>query len=156
MDQLKAYDLVNHQILSKKLAAIRLDGHALKFMNSYWSDRQQSVYIEGKYSYPLHIGPRSVIQGSGLSSILYIIFTPDLPLIHEESLIPIASIKESSNPDSLTYVNDNFVLVKQKPNTTLQESLDSAIKQKLKTTWLRTKTKPTWSSSPVTNTSEKL
>ena len=127
MDQSKTYDLVDHKILTKKLKAIGLDNLSLQFMSSYISNRQQTVYIEGKYSYPLHIGPRSVIQGSGISSILYMIFTMDLPLIHEETNTSIPNILESSNPDSLTYIDDNFVLVKKKPNHTLQESLDITI-----------------------------
>ena len=127
MDQSKAYDLVDHAILIKKLEAIGLDEMSIKFMKTYLSDREQTVYIEGKFSYPLHIGPRSVIQGSALSSILYIIFTMDLPLIHEEEMLSISNLQESKNPDSITYVDDNFVHVKQMSNSTLQESLDAAI-----------------------------
>ena len=38
----------------------------------------------------------------------------------------IEEIEASTNPDSITYVDDNFVLVKNQPKPSLQESLDNA------------------------------
>ena len=79
MDQSLAYDLVDHAILLQKMEAIGLDKHSMKLMQSYLENRTQSVQVETFTSPPLHAGPRSVIQGSALSCILYIIFTLDLP-----------------------------------------------------------------------------
>ena len=132
MDQSKSYNLVDHPILLLKLKALGLDFHAIKFMETYLNNRIQSVYIEGKYSYPLHIVSRSVIQGSGLSSILYLIFTLDLPLIHQQQTTPIPLILTSDTPDSVTYIDDNFILVRKQAGLTIQESLDNTI-QKVET-----------------------
>ena len=38
MDQSKAYDLVDHQILLRKLDSLGLDNLSLKFMESYLTD----------------------------------------------------------------------------------------------------------------------
>ena len=127
MDQSMAYDLVDHQILVKKLEAIGLDPNSTKLMKSYLENRQQSVYLEGYNSYPLTTGPRSVVQGSGLSCILFLIFTLDLPLIFYEEKITIQEIDDSTSPDSTTYIDDNFVMVKEKPNEDLQTTLNNTI-----------------------------
>ena len=127
MDQSKTYDLVDHPILLLKLKALGLDEHAIKFMDTYLNNRIQSVYIEGKYSYPLHTGCRSVIQGSGLSNIMYLIFILDLPLIHQEQVLSIPLILKSDNPDSVTYIDDNFILVKKQEALSIQDSLNNTI-----------------------------
>ena len=123
IDQSMAYDLVDHPILLQKLDKIGLDQHSLNLMKSYLDQCQQAVYLEGQTSPILNTGPRSVVQGSGMSCILLLIFTLDLPLIFEEERISIEKIEQSTNPDSIGYVDDNFIQIKKQPNTSLQESL---------------------------------
>ena len=100
----------------------------MKLMTSYLEDRSQAVYLEGQTSYQLSIGPRSEVQGSGLSCVLYLIFTLDLPLIFHPDRISVAESQHSLNPGSTLYVDDNFVLVKKQPNTTLQTTLDQTMR----------------------------
>ena len=129
MDQSLAYDLVDHTILLQKMEAIGLDKHSMKLMQSYLENRTQSVQVETFTSPPLHAGPRSVIQGSALSCILYIIFTLDLPLIFDSDSIQISHEESTDKPKSLTYINDNFVLVTKNSDMNIQESLDDAMRR---------------------------
>ena len=112
MDQSLAYDLVDHHIIKKKLKSIGLDQHSLQLLDSYLQDQQQAVQVESFTSPLLHIGPRSVIQGSALSCILYIIFTLDLPLIFTENSISVHKEELSKEPKSTTYINDNIAVQK--------------------------------------------
>ena len=127
MDQSLAYDLVDHVILLEKLQAIGLDKYSIKLMQSYLDNRTQSVQVESFTSPPLHIGRRSVIQGSALSCVLYIVFTLDLPLIFDADSIRISHEEQTQEPRSLTYIDDNFVIVAETTTSTLQQSLDNAM-----------------------------
>ena len=98
MDQSLAYNLVDHVILLKKLQAVGLDSHSLKLMESYLDNRTQAVQVESFTSPPLHIGRRSVIQGSALSCVLYVIFTLDLPLIFDVKSIKISHEEQTQEP----------------------------------------------------------
>ena len=68
-----------------------------------------------------------MIQGSALSCVLYVIFTLDLPLIFDEKSIKIAHEEQTEKPKSLTYIDDNFVLVTANNGKDLQESLNDAM-----------------------------
>ena len=94
-------------------------------MTTYLENRQQAVYLEGQLSSILNSGPRSVVQGSGMSCILFLIFTLDLPLIFEDARITIEKIEKSTEPDSIGYVDDNFIHIKK--NKSLQESLEDTM-----------------------------
>ena len=126
MDQLLVYDLVDHAILLKKLQAIGLDKHSLQLMQSYLEDRTQSVQVETFISPPLNSGPRSVIQGSALLCVLYLIFTLDLPLIFNVDSIRVEHEETTQKLRSITYIDDNFVLVEANSGMNLQQSLDNA------------------------------
>ena len=102
MDQSLAYDLVDHRILIQKLQAIGMDKHSIQLMTSYLSERQQAVQVETFTSPLLSSGPRSVIQGSALSCVLYLVFTLDLPLIFDHNSIQVAveeELKKTNIPD---------------------------------------------------------
>ena len=92
-------------------------------MDSYLSNCTQVVYLEGFTSPTLHTGPRSVVQGSGLSCILYLVYTMDLPLIFEGGKLTVAQSEDSQWPDSITYVDDNIVTVSKMDNEDLQVTL---------------------------------
>ena len=77
LDQSKAYDLVNHCILLQKLQALGFNKLTLNTMQSYLSDRTQYVHVQGFPSDRLSVGPQSVIQGSVLSCILYLVYILD-------------------------------------------------------------------------------
>ena len=102
MDQSLVYDLVDHPTLLRKLQAVGLDKHSVQLMKTYLMDRQQTVQVKMFTSLPLHTGPISVIQGSALSCVLYIIFTLDLPLIFDHQATKVEIEENSTKPKSLT------------------------------------------------------
>ena len=55
LDMSAAFDVVNHQLLLKKLRLYGFDQNSLAWMTSYLSGRTQSVCIDGTLSDPLEV-----------------------------------------------------------------------------------------------------
>ena len=72
VDFRKAFDLVDHQILLKKLQCYRRNGSCLSWFGSYLSNRTQSVSLNDNYSdaYDVIYG---VPEGSILGPLLFLI-----------------------------------------------------------------------------------
>ena len=77
---------VYHPLLIQKLELFCLDNKSISWMESYLSNRCQSVFIDGCLSPPLAI-ECGVPQGSILGPLLYILFTNDVPdLAHDHQV----------------------------------------------------------------------
>jgi hypothetical protein len=79
LDFTKAFDMVNHDLLLKKLAQLNFSDPALNWLKSYLTNRRQAAKDSaGNLSkwVPLESGTP---QGSPLSALLFTLFTHDLP-----------------------------------------------------------------------------
>ena len=85
MDQSKAYNVVDHVILQRKMEHIRFNKKSLAILSRYMSQRKLYVEVDRFPSEQLVVGPQSVTQGSSLSCVLYIIMILDITSIYHES-----------------------------------------------------------------------
>jgi len=79
LDLKKAFDVVNHDILIKKLKKLGIEGISLSWFTSYLDGRTQCVNIGGETSASRNLD-LSVLQGSILGPILFLCFINDLSL----------------------------------------------------------------------------
>ena len=84
IDLSAAFDLVNHELLLKKLKLLGFDEKSIAWFANYLKGRSQRVTIDGQMSeaHAVNIGAP---QGSILAVLLYIIFGNDIPeVVHNK------------------------------------------------------------------------
>ena len=112
LDLKKAFDVVSHNILLKKLEKLGIKGLTLKWFESYLSNRKQCVEIGGVSSSSKNLDI-SVLQGSILGPILFLCFINDLSLstvllalLFADDTIVLAS--GYNLPDLINHVNEEM------------------------------------------------
>ena len=78
-----AFDTVDHQILLDKLSHYGIKGKENNLIKAILTNRWQYVDIDGFSSTVTPANPCSVLQGSKLSSLLYVIYCNEIPLLHK-------------------------------------------------------------------------
>jgi hypothetical protein len=124
IDQSAAYDIVEHKLLLKKLQILGFNSGAIKLFKSYLNNRQHVVMVDGSISEKLHTGGVSVVQGSIMSCLLFLLFTLDLPLLlHNHNHNPEQELN-CSQPSVSTYVDDWVVTIREIMNRSLQDGIN--------------------------------
>jgi ribonuclease P/MRP protein subunit RPP40 len=77
LDLKKAFDECSHPILLKKLKKYGISAKAQNWFSSYLKDRKQKVHVNGTFS-SVKTFYISVIQGSTLGPILFLIYINDI------------------------------------------------------------------------------
>ena len=140
LDQSKAFNLVNHEILLKKLQALGFNNKAQTLMKNYLSDRTQYVQIQGFQSEKLAVGPQSVMQGNTLSCTLYLVYILDSQMAFHGRRHPPIDQRQCPKTNNKTFVNDNQLIVKKNGKPTLEDAvLDTMEKVAIYTTANRLK-----------------
>lgn len=131
LDQSSAFDIICHQTLKGKLKLLGFDEHTMQWFNSYMSNRKQSVQVEAEKSTPLEVGDRSVIQGSVLSCILYLLYILDMPSIFHTVKHTTLQDAKCRQPMTGTYVDDFNTTVTCKDETIdqINDRLEDNMKQ---------------------------
>ena len=123
LDQSKAYDVIDHQILLQKLKYLGFNRKAIRILRSYLSERRQFVVIDSFPSETLAVGPRSVTQGSTLSCVLYIVYILDITRIFHDVQHTPKEYNLCHRTNAKTFVDDNFLLTKPRQDQTLHDSV---------------------------------
>ena len=115
LDYAKAFDKVDHQILLNKLYSYGIRGKLLMWLNSYLTNRWQTVNINGKTSNRAKV-TSGVPQGTVLGPILFILYLNDLEKCIRHS-ISSSFADDTRLKKSISTVEDTLLLQEDLHNT---------------------------------------
>ena len=140
VDYSKAFDTVNHPILLDELGSLGLETPIYNWVADFLTGRTQAVKIEGKIQNFVPI-TRSIVQGSGLGPMLYVILARTLKTVSEINRI-------------VKYADDTNLLVPHKSDCCMQTEFDHLVSwsadHKLQLNKSKTKEIIFWRSEKIT------
>ena len=112
-DLSSAFDTVNHTILLEKLDYYGVKGVEKELIKSYLSDRLNYTEVDTKKSELKAAENCSVVQGSKLSGLMYILYTNEIPALKEllsdkETMNKLAK-REPIETEDIEHETTNFV-----------------------------------------------
>ena len=131
LDLAKAFDTVDHNILSK-LAKYGIRGLSHQLLKSYLTNRKQYPVVDGKQSTVRNI-TCGVPRGSTLGPLLFIIYMNDLPLASN------FRTRTFADDTSLTLSNSNIKQLEKNVNTKVKKIYDWMCLNKLSINYTKTK-----------------
>ena len=115
LDLTKAFDTVNHFILSRKLSRFGVDGTAQSWFDSFLSNRSQVTCCGRAQSQPNTVSV-GVAQGSILGPLLFIIYMNDLPDVLEFCSVTL-------------YADDTVLYFSSKMISEIETKMNSGLRQ---------------------------
>ena len=115
LDLQKAFDTVNHDILSKKMEHYGIRGNVLHWFESYIKGRSQYVTVNGHSSEILPI-TCGVSQGSVLGPLLFLIYVNDLPNVSR-----VFTFYLFADDTSIHFDSDNLITLQKIVNRELHK-----------------------------------
>ena len=113
-DLRKAFDVVDHEILLKKLKSHKFDNRTMEWMASYLTNRRQCI-VDKTATSSLQQVISGVPQGSVLGPVLFLIFINDMPLFINEAY---AEIYADDTTAHTAHKDQNVVEVKLQGSST--------------------------------------
>ena len=113
LDLVKAFDTVDHKILSQKLNCYGIRGVSFQLIQTFLTNRKQCTVVNGMCS-DMRLVTCEVPQASTLGPLLFLLYINDLP--------------ENTNFAVKLYADDTVLIMKHNNAVKLQENVNSAIK----------------------------
>ena len=107
-DLRKAFDVVDHKLLLKKLAAYHFSLNSLSWIKSYLTDRKQCI-SDHKLKSTFQNVKAGVPQGSALGPVLFLLFVNDLPLFINETYLELYA-----DDTTVHYASKNKIILRRK------------------------------------------
>ena len=112
-DMSAAFDTVDHQVLLRKLKFYGVNEKGLSLMQSFLESRSSYIELESFQSEPVMNQPCSVIQGSRISGLLFLIYVNEVPVLHklmkDESISRVMIGRISRSKGNISHDTSNFV-----------------------------------------------
>ena len=113
MDLSKAFDMLPHSLIIRKLAKYGADDNTLSLIKNYLTDRKQHVKLAGTFSPWLPV-QRGIPQGSILGPLLFNIFMNDIPHVIDYTIL-----STYADDTQIFYAGDNVTDVEHAINSDL-------------------------------------
>ncbi|XDV32774.1 hypothetical protein PO909_003497 [Leuciscus waleckii] len=121
LDLRKAFDTVNYKILLTKLCSLNFSSDALKWIESYLTDRFQNVRVQSFKSAALSLST-GLPQGSNLGPLLFSIYINDLPSVCLDVSVQMYA------DDTVDYVHDRNIFQVAEKLTNAMDNITAWLK----------------------------